>query len=151
MILFYFFFIIIILILIYLSFNYFSKQTIYIEGEKYKVYRFKKDKIKVAKVFNDLDNRVLKFLKYLKNNKNNYVAESSIHKLLNNYDPGSLVEGNSTYTINKGKKISICARDQNKQIYDNEILMFVLLHEMSHIAIKEREHPPIFGKHLKKF
>tara|TARA_Y100000389_G_scaffold47439_1_gene42542 strand:- start:21433 stop:21894 length:462 start_codon:yes stop_codon:yes gene_type:complete len=44
-----------------------------------------------------------------------------------------IVEGDSSYTINK-KKIYLCLKDKkNGNLYDKNMLTYVLLHEMAHV------------------
>lgn len=66
-----------------------------------------------------------------------------VDNLLNNYNPEAIREnnprnlmGDTSYTINKGQKMYLCVRnkDDPNKLVDLNTLMFVLLHEQSHIA-----------------
>lgn len=80
--------------------------------------------------------------KYLWNNKNPY-RKRMIEKLLENYNPDSIIENNPTNDVNtsyvedKGKVFAICLREKKTGqffIHDYNILEFVLLHEMAHLS-----------------
>jgi hypothetical protein len=67
---------------------------------------------------------------------------------LNNRDilkETELYVGNKSYSINK-KKIYMCLKDEKGQYYDNNSLVFVLLHEMSHCLNNEIGHGDKFQK-----
>jgi len=56
-----------------------------------------------------------------------------------------MVEDNESYTINK-KIIHLCTRDpQNGKIYDKNILMFVVLHELAHVICPDIGHTENFS------
>lgn len=65
-----------------------------------------------------------------------------IDSLLNNYNPEVIYEndpqggGATSYTIGKGNKLYLCVRDKEdpNKIIDHNTLMFVMLHEISHMA-----------------
>jgi hypothetical protein len=66
-----------------------------------------------------------------------------INALLDNYNPETMYEncpknmqGETSYTVNKGEKMYVCLRNKTNpnKLVDYDILMFVMLHEMSHIA-----------------
>jgi len=64
-----------------------------------------------------------------------------VDSLLNDYNPDVLTEhiplGNETsFTKNKGEAMRLCLRDKNdpRKLIDEDTLMFVVLHEISHIA-----------------
>jgi Zn-dependent peptidase ImmA (M78 family) len=57
-----------------------------------------------------------------------------------------LMRGTSSYTINK-HKIFICLKDkQTKQIYDDNMLVYVILHELAHVMCDEIGHTEKFQK-----
>jgi hypothetical protein len=57
----------------------------------------------------------------------------------------------STYTINKGEIMAICLRKKNKQkdFYQMDLLLFVLIHELAHIMTISEGHTPEFMKNFK--
>lgn len=47
--------------------------------------------------------------------------------------------GEKSYTINK-EKIFLCLKDKNEKYYDSNMLVYVLLHELSHVLNDEVGH-----------
>jgi hypothetical protein len=47
-----------------------------------------------------------------------------------------LYKGKKSYTINK-EKIYLCLKDENNNYYSNNMLIYVLLHEMAHLLNKD--------------
>jgi hypothetical protein len=70
--------------------------------------------------------------------------------MLYRYNADQLVEniprriGETSFTQEKGKMMALCMRDKDKKIEDYEILLFVGLHELSHIATNIRDHEEPF-------
>ena len=56
-----------------------------------------------------------------------------------------LYVGSKSYTINK-TRIYMCIKDSNNKYYDDNSLMFVLLHEISHVICKSIGHTEEFHK-----
>jgi hypothetical protein len=52
-------------------------------------------------------------------------------------------EGNKSYTINK-ERIYLCLKDENGSYYDPNMLMYVALHELSHVLCDEIGHTKKF-------
>jgi predicted metal-dependent hydrolase len=104
-----------------------------------------------------INQRIEKLLKYLKekydlNDENNLF----IYKLINNYSPELLSEAANdnrftTFTINK-QDMHIClrTRDDNQELYNLDILMYVVLHELAHLCNYDKQGNPIIG-HGKEF
>lgn len=79
---------------------------------------------------------------------------TATQQLLERYNPDSLAEnspkdpgGDTSYTLDKGAVIAICLRDPARaagDIHDLDMLTFVTIHEMAHIAVKDIDHPPRF-------
>jgi Zn-dependent peptidase ImmA (M78 family) len=44
----------------------------------------------------------------------------------------SLAKGDKSYTINK-ENIFMCLKDENNKYYDDNMLIYVLLHELAHV------------------
>jgi hypothetical protein len=53
----------------------------------------------------------------------------------------------TSYTLNKGEEISLCIRSKKTgKIHDINLIMYVVLHELSHVACPEKNHTPLFKK-----
>ena len=58
----------------------------------------------------------------------------------------------TSYSINKGQEISMCLRSKiSNEFHDINILTYVAIHEMAHIANPEIGHGPLFNKIFKLF
>jgi len=69
--------------------------------------------------------------------------------ILKRYNSKKLVENSpfntnndTSFVVNKGSKFAICLREKNEtyNFHDIDILMFVVLHELSHLAIQGLGH-----------
>lgn len=71
-----------------------------------------------------------------------YPNKSCIKRLLNNYNPNSVIEGNplnkdnyTSYSINKGQILVFCIRSKkNLKIHPKPLIQFVVMHELAHLA-----------------
>lgn len=72
-------------------------------------------------------------------------------RLARNYDPGALFENdpidkyNTSYTEDKGRTLALCLREKdtgNDNLHDMNLIMFVNLHELAHIASLDYGHGP---------
>lgn len=63
----------------------------------------------------------------------------------------TLCKGDKSYTINK-EDIYICLTDEKGQYYNDNMLIYVLLHELSHYSCKtEIGHTPLFHKIFQEY
>ena len=65
---------------------------------------------------------------------------AAVHPAVKNLD---FYEGERSYTINK-EKIYLCLKDENGHYYDDNMLVYVLLHEISHSLNDEVGHTEKF-------
>jgi len=80
-----------------------------------------------------------------------------VDSLLNGYNPDVLTEhiplgSETSYTRNKGEAMRLCLRDKGdpRKLIDEDTLMFVVLHEISHIAAYDTwGHTPRFWEVFK--
>jgi AMMECR1 domain-containing protein len=54
-----------------------------------------------------------------------------------------LLEDQKSYTINK-KKVYLCLRDENGEYYNDNMLIFVAIHELAHVLCDEIGHTKKF-------
>lgn len=58
----------------------------------------------------------------------------------------------TSYSINKGEEIIFCLRSKNNnELHDLNLVMYVAIHEISHVACPEIGHTPLFKKIFKFF
>lgn len=129
-----------------------------VDGLPYRVHESHSGPQRAADTLAAVNGRILTLLRYL---RREYVRGGAgqpparrdvAARLLARYNPDSLAEnspndpsGDTSYTIDKGAVIALCLRDREAQeIHDLDTLTFVALHEMTHIAIKDADHPPRF-------
>lgn len=84
---------------------------------------------------------------------------AATRRLLARYSPDSLAEnsprnpeGDTSYTVDKGSLVALCLRRggvAQGELHDIDLLMFVMIHEMSHIAVEAIDHPPEFWSAFK--
>ena len=151
-------FIILIFVFLYLNKN----NIIYIEsnlGTKFIIYKDNNKNEKANLIAQIVANMYI-LRDYLYDNINNYPDfKESIIQLKNNFNKNrtSVYETDpnidlTSYSVNKGEELSICLQDKNtKELYDINLLMYVIVHEMSHFACSEIGHGDLFQKIFNKF
>ena len=124
----------------------------YLDKTNYLV-RNEPDKYEAANLLANIMNRIHKLRGYLIENKNNYPDYLPyIERLSNNLKPGHTqvyeTEPGSEYTsysVNKGEELVFCLRSkEDSKLHDINVMMYVALHEISHIACPEIGHTPLF-------
>jgi hypothetical protein len=88
---------------------------------------------------NEKDSEKGEYIKQLKESFNpEYITENI---------PGSIYVA---YSVNKGEELSICIREKNTEKFiDNNIILFVSIHELAHIMTPETGHTPLFWDNMK--
>ena len=88
--------------------------------------------------------------------KNKFPEDARVQRLLRRFNPNNIMEtdGNSNYTsysVNKGEKMVLCLRkrDGSNQLIDFNTIMFVTLHEYSHVMTKSIGHTDEFWDNFK--
>jgi len=123
--------------------------------ENFKEYRVRNldDKQEAAEILGRTHERLKKACKLLARNHPN---DPRVQRLNNRFPNTTLAEadgsGNHTsYSINKGEKIVLClrAKDGSNRFVDENLLLFVALHELSHIMTKSVGHTPEFWSNFK--
>jgi len=124
-----------------------------IDKNKYLV-RNMKDKQEAA---DRLANIRAKLLRLMKNLEQTYNDRPFVKQILKNFDanPDRFTESTpdasyTSYSVNKGEKIFMCLRqrDEKENLVDDNILIFVALHEMSHIGTSSIGHTKEFWNHF---
>lgn len=130
-----------------------------VDGFSYRVHDVHEHPQQAADTLSVLNNTVIELMRYLRDKYvrgelgNKYPARKlSVRKMLARYNPDNLAEnspkdpnGDTAYSIDKGSIIAICLRSKRTgEIHDLDILKFVTIHEMAHIAINAIDHPPEF-------
>ena len=79
---------------------------------------------------------------YIKNLKESFNPEYITENI-----PGSIYVA---YSVNKGEELSLCIRDKDtEEFIDDNTIIFVAIHELSHIMTPETGHTPLFWDNMK--
>jgi len=150
-------FIIMLIVLIYTIYDENkNNDLIYVEsekdGRKYLV-RNLPDKKHAANLMSNLRENLVTIRDYLESNNS---KESRIKRLLQKFNPNNIMENKkgskyTSYSINKGEKVVFCMRskDNRQELIDINTMMFVALHELSHIMTTSIGHTEEFWKNFK--
>lgn len=81
-------------------------------------------------------------------------SKEGVDDLQKNYNPRSLSETidgakYTSYSVNKGEKISICIRSKDNVMVDDNTVLFVVIHELAHVMTDEIGHTPLFWSNMK--
>jgi len=143
-----------------------------VDGLQYRVHLVHGNSNDAANTMAELNRRSVELMrhlrdKYLRGPRKGHSAarDHAVRRLLGFYNPDNLAEnsprdpeGDTSYTIDKGAILALCLRekdpsksgDVNKHdIHDLNTLTFVTLHELTHIAIEDRDHPNRFWRAFK--
>ena len=111
------------------------------------------DSEEAADILAKLKQDIFKITDYLYENRDKFPEnEEYIDQLYNRIQNVSIIEntGNkyTSYTVNKGDQIVFCLRSKNEkrkgQLHDYNLIMYVALHEISHVACPEQGHTQLF-------
>lgn len=150
-----FIFIFIISYKLYSESDYFNLKCVVstIDGEKYCV----RERQNMSQASDLLAKTVNKMNTLVETLKVKYPDNENVKYLVKNYNPKKIVEilPNSQYTAyseNKGRKIAFCLnveKNNDTNLIDENTLMFVALHELSHLTTKSIGHNVDFWKNFK--
>ena len=153
--------ILIIIIFIYLYLNY--NNIIYVPtnfGTKSLIYKDNKNQLSKSELLNKIIDNMYYLRDYLYENINEYPDfKVYIIQLKNNFTPERTIiyetdpkSDYTSYSVNKGEELSICLKDkQSNELYNINLLMYVVIHEMSHFACPEIGHGLLFQKIFHQF
>jgi hypothetical protein len=151
----------IILLILFISYKIYSESDIFhlkcvistVDGDKYCV-RERKNITEAADLLATTAKKMNELVKYL---KTNHPDDDRVKRLVSKFNPDKIVETLPTseytaYSENKGKKIAFCLnkkKENNKNLIDENTLMFVAIHEMSHVATVSIGHNTEFWDNFK--
>lgn len=151
----------IIVIFIYIFLFHNKKNVILITGQdnftKYLVYDDEKKK-ESALLLEKVTENMFKLKSYLYKNKDNFAELKDYIKQLHrnlNKDRTLIYENDpksdlTSFSVNKGEEIAFCLKSKKTgNLHDENLIMYVALHEMAHIACPEIGHGELFKKIFK--
>ena len=116
----------------------------------------KNDKLKAANTLANIKINMKKLVSYLQQNQNEFPENMSyIKDLIKRTKTINIMETPqdekyTSYTVNKGERVNMCIRSKIiENIHDMNTLMYVAIHEFSHVACPEYGHTPLFKKIFK--
>jgi predicted metal-dependent hydrolase len=112
------------------------------------------DKQSSCNLLAKINNNILLFVNYLKNNiekyseYEQYIKQLTVkikHVVISETDNTSIY---TSYSVNKGEQIIFCLRSKkNKDIlHDLNLIMYVVIHELAHVGCPEYGHTKLFKK-----
>jgi len=83
-----------------------------------------------------------------------YPNNAYAKQLYKNYDPlaiseGSVESGYTSYSVNKGEKIVLCIRQVDQTFVDKNVVLYVAIHELSHLMTPDIGHTKLFWENFK--
>jgi hypothetical protein len=148
-------FILIISYKIFAESDYFQLKCIVstVDGDKYCV----RERKNMKEASDLLAKTTVKMKKLVEFVDEKYPDKPNIRRLVTKFNPKKIVETLPTseytaYSENKGQKIAFCLnklKDNNNNLIDENTLMFVAIHEMSHIATESIGHNKEFWDNFK--
>lgn len=98
--------------------------------------------IKLQRLIDSLDLKDKEKGEYNKQLKDNFNSDYITENI-----PGSQYVA---YSVNKGEELSLCVREKDTEKFmDDNIILFVAIHELSHIMTPETGHTPLFWDNMK--
>ena len=89
--------------------------------------------------------------------KQTHMDKPFVKQMVENFDCSAMRFSESTpdaqytsYSVNKGEKVYMCLRQRNEkeELVSENIVLFVALHEMSHVGTSSIGHTPEFWNHF---
>ncbi len=133
-------------------YHYYSKiETIVstVDNKEYEV-QIKEDAQEAADLIAQIRQKLVLIVDHL---VKSYPDEDRSQRMKSNFRPDNIKEGiddpkYTSYSINKGEKIVLCLRTNNK-LMDLNTMMFVVLHELAHICTESIGHTEEFWANFK--
>ena len=136
----------------------FLRQKLYLEkvkasnGNEYLV-RNLSDKVEAANKLGSISDTLKNLVNSLNENDDN--KGEYIQKLKKSFNPEYITENIPgsiyvAYSVNKGEELSLCIREKGSDKFiDDNTIIFVAIHELSHIMTPEIGHTPLFWDNMK--
>ena len=151
------FVLILVLAIIYIKYQ--KYDVIYVKSDidnEYYLVRDVDDKQQASNLLAKIKGNITELTDYLYKNKDKYPDYipyiDQLHNRIKNVVILETAEDSvyTSYSVNKGEQIVFCLRSRKfrNQMHKLNLLMYVVLHEISHVACPEYGHTPLFKKIL---
>jgi hypothetical protein len=127
-----------------------------VDGKPYSVKEKFSDNQKASDILAELNALNIKVIAHMEKKYANTKYVKDVEFLSNNYNGDVLSEHtplttvNTSYVLNKGDLIKLCLRDPDtKEFHDFQTLLFVNLHELSHLLDRQYGHNLSFWEGFK--
>ena len=147
-------FIIVIILFLYVK-SYYAEVTYVKSNIDSRTYLVRKlhDKQKAADLLASINVDLLKLVKHL---VAKYPSNEEVKRLFENFNPNNISEGSAqsgytSYSVNKGERIILCIRqkDAEDSFVDKNVIMYVAVHELAHLATESIGHDQRFWDNFK--
>ena len=141
---------VIVILLVIGYFNFGEKALLYVKGkdEQFHLVRDLPDKDEAAEMIAEIKRRLQLLIKYCIQNHEDNPDVQILNKRFNenNIQETDLSDSGTSYSIDKGKEIHLCIRNkEDAKIHRINLLMFVTIHELSHLMSTSFGHNNEFG------
>jgi WLM domain len=121
-----------------------------IDGNRYLVQNFE-DKHLAADLLADISKDLSTLVKHM---HAKYPDNEDVQRLRRNFNASAISEGTmengyTSYSVNKGEKIVMCVRQKDNSLVPKNVVMYVGIHELSHIMTSDIGHTPEFWDNFK--
>jgi hypothetical protein len=124
---------------------------------KYYLVRDVEDSHKASNMLAKIKSNIFSLVKYVKKNRSKYQKMSKYIDLLDKGIENVIIRESSphskytSYCVNKGEEIVFClrARDDKGNLHDMNLIMYIVIHEISHVACPENNHTPLYNRIFK--
>jgi len=147
-------FIIVVILFLYIK-SYYAEVTYVkstLDGRNYLVRKLK-DRQKAADMLASINMDLQKLVNHL---TAKFPEKKEIKQLFANYNPNNVSEGSAqsgytSYSVNKGERLILCIRqkDAEDSFVDKNVIMYVAIHEISHLATESIGHDQAFWDNFK--
>ena len=132
---------------IYKRYQEISQVVSNIDGRKY-IVRKLPDSQDAANKLAEINKKIVQLIESLRKED-----RTGIHRLKQRYNPDQLSETGldakyTSYSVNKGERISICVRQEDNTFIDDNIIIFVFIHELAHVMTEEVGHTKKFWDNM---
>lgn len=124
------------------------------DGKQYRVRNIER-KQETADALARVNKKVLEYIERLKREADSDYMPM-VMRLASRYNPDKLSEGRidkrfTSYTVNKGEQVVLClrSRDEKDAIYDDNLIFYVTLHELAHVASITDDHQAEFHRNFR--